>query len=305
MSPPLRIKIGSRASPLSLAQNEEVLSPLREIFPEVEFAIVPMSTRGDRNKEAPLLSLGRGMFVREIEGALADREIDLAIHSAKDVPSDLAEGMTLVPVGTRRDPRDVLVNRWDATLDDLPSGARLGTSSPRRTAQLRSARNDIDLKPMRGNVGTRLEKARGDDYDGAVLAAAGLIRLGREADIAQFLPPEVCTPDVGQGTLVAEVGSDNTAVLEVLNHAVDKATSIAFRAERAFLAAIGGGCKSPVAAYAQPNGGRLEVIAMAASPDGSQLYRVNQTHDLSDPEEAGKSAVEALLNAGAGELLER
>lgn len=304
MPPPSRIIVGSRASPLSLAQNEEVLSPLRKTFPDTEFIIKSISTRGDRDKAAPLLSLGRGMFTTDIREALLSGEIDLAIHSAKDVPGDTPVDTVLVPVGVRCDPRDVLVNRWNTTLRDLPVGATLGTSSPRRIAQLSVARNDLELAPIRGNVGTRLEKAGSADYDGVVLAAAGLIRLGLRSRISHYLSPDVCTPDVGQGTLAAEVRSDNQTVLDVLRHAQDAGTVAAFEAERAFLAEIGGGCRSPVAAYARPLGGHMVLRAMAATPDGSRLFRIKRTYDLRVPSDAGKHLVEALLASGADEVID-
>ncbi len=303
MPPPSRIIVGSRASPLSLAQNEEILAPLRKAFPETEFVVETISTKGDRDKAAPLLSLGRGMFTTDIRQALLSGEIDVAIHSAKDVPGETPVDTVLVPVGSRRDPRDVLATKTGSRLSELPPGARLGTSSPRRIAQLSAARPDLELAPIRGNVGTRLEKAMNGEYDGVVLAAAGLIRLGLRSRISHYLPPDVCAPDVGQGTLAAEVRSDSAGVLEVLRRVQHADTVAAFRAERAFLAEIGGGCRSPVAAYARPLGGRLVMRAMAASPDGSRLFRVKQTYDQTKPEDAGKRLAETLLESGAGDVL--
>ena len=303
MPPPSRIVVGSRASPLSLAQNEEVLSPLRKAFPDTEFIVQTISTKGDRNKAAPLLSLGRGMFTTDIRQALLSGEIDLAIHSAKDVPGDTPTETVLVPVGVRHDPRDVLVNLRGSRLSDLPSAAQLGTSSPRRIAQLSAERGDLELVPIRGNVGTRLEKAMTGEYDGVILAAAGLIRLGLRSRISHYLPPDTCTPDVGQGTLAAEVRSDDAGILEVMRRVQDPDTVAAFEAERAFLGEIGGGCSSPVAAYARPLGGQLVLRAMAASPDGSLLFRVKQTYHREKPGDAGKRIAEALLQSCAGEVL--
>ncbi len=303
MSPPSRIVVGSRASPLSLAQNEEVLAPLRKAFPDTGFHVETISTRGDRDKAAPLLSLGRGMFTTDIRQALLTGDIDMAIHSAKDVPGDMPIDTVLVPVGVRRDPRDVLVTKSGFRLDELPAGARLGTSSPRRIAQLSAARQDLELVPIRGNVGTRLEKAANGDYDGAVLAAAGLIRLGLRSRISHYLQPDTCIPDVGQGTLAAEVRSDSADVLDVLRRVQDDDTVDSFEAERAFLAEIGGGCRSPVAACARPLGGRLVVRAMAATPDGGRIFRVKRVFGQDKPEDAGKLTAEMLVNAGAGEVL--
>ena len=303
MPPPSRIVVGSRASPLSLAQNEEVLAPLRKAFADTEFVVQTISTRGDRDKAAPLLSLGRGMFTTDIRQALLTGEIDMAIHSAKDVPGETPVDTVLVPVGMRRDPRDVLVSKCGSRLSELPSGARLGTSSPRRIAQLSAARRDLELVPIRGNVGTRLEKAMNGDYDGVLLAAAGLIRLGLRSRISHYLPPDTCAPDVGQGTLAAEVRSDSADVLEVLRRAQHHDTVTSFEAERAFLTQIGGGCRSPVAAYARPLGGRLVMRAMAASPDGSRIFRVKRVFDEAKAEDAGKLTAETLVESGAREVL--
>ena len=306
MTIPARVVIGTRASPLSLIQTEEVVAPLRAAYPDTEFDVVPMSTLGDRDKQSSLLSMGRGMFVRDIEEALLSGDIDMAVHSAKDVPIEIPHGLTLVTAGVRRDPRDVLVNRWGVTFAELPAGARIGTSSPRRTAQLRPAAGPgVSLLPVRGNVGTRLEKSRGGDYDGVVLAAAGLVRLGKEFEISEYLTPEMCTPDVGQGTLAAEVRSDDAELLEVLHLAGDRETELSFRAERSFLTEMGGGCKSPIAAYARLDGDELHMMAMAASPDGTEVYRIEGTYPAKDPEEAGRRTVEALLDAGAGKVIER
>ena len=166
------VRVGSRTSPLALAQNEEVLSLLRPLYPDVEFKAVPITTTGDRKKDAPLLSMQRGMFVKEIELALLRREIDMAVHSAKDLTVDIPDGLAISAAAERQDPRDVQVNRWGLLIAELPEGARMGTSSPRRTAQLKAQRPDVEVVPIRGNVGTRLDKARGPDYDGVLLAAA-------------------------------------------------------------------------------------------------------------------------------------
>ena len=296
------LRIGARSSPLSLAQAEEVAAPLRKRFPDLRFEVVTLSTAGDRDRKSSLVSLGRGAFVKEIEVALLEGRIDMAVHSAKDVPSDLPEGLTLAGTVPRRDPRDVLVDRWSLPLDELPPGARLGTSSPRRTAQIKARRPDIEMTPIRGNVGTRLEKARGPDYDGVVLAAAGLARLGRLDEVAEYLPIDVCTPDVGQGTLAIEVREEDRELIEMMERIDDVPTSIALRAERSFLAALRGGCTVPVAAYGRIEDGRLRITSMAAAPDGSRVYRIDRDWPPERPEEAGTRMAEALLDAGAHEI---
>ena len=297
------LRIGARSSPLSLAQAEEVAAPLRKRFPDLRFEVVTLSTAGDRDRKSSLVSLGRGAFVKEIEVALLEGRIDMAVHSAKDVPSDLPEGLTLAGTVPRRDPRDVLVDRWSLPLDELPPGARLGTSSPRRTAQIKARRPDIEMTPIRGNVGTRLEKARGPDYDGVVLAAAGLARLDRLDEVAEYLPIDVCTPDVGQGALAVEVREEDRELMEMLERIDDVPTSTALRAERAFLATLRGGCTVPVAAYGRIEDGRLRITSMAAAPDGSRVYRIDRDWPPERPEEAGTRMAEALLDAGAREIV--
>ena len=296
------VAVGSRTSPLALAQTDEILLPLRSLHPDVDFAVVPISTGGDRNKDAPLLSMERGMFVKEIDLALLNGEIDIAVHSAKDVPSSLPDGLKIAAFGQRQDARDVLVNRWGRSLLDLPPGARIGTGSPRRTAQLKAVRPDIEVLSIRGNVGTRLQKALGDDYDGIVVAAAGVLRLGRQGEITEYLSPDVCTPDAGQGALVVETRASAHKIMEMLSAVGHRPTSVAVRAERSFVEAVAGGCTAPVGAYAQLNGDFLNVLAMAAVPDGSRIVRVQERYDARDPESAGRQIAEALMRAGAGEI---
>jgi len=305
MTDPTNVRVGSRGSPLSLAQTEEILAPLRAIYPNRHFVVVPVITGGDRRKDAPLLSLGRGTFAREIEMALLDGEIDFAIHSAKDLPSDLPDGLTLATFGERRDPRDVIVSASGNTLAEMPAGSRLGTSSPRRTAQISVLRPDIEMVPIRGNVGTRIYKTKGLDYDGVVLAAAGLLRLGMEEKITEYLSPAVCTPDVGQGALAVEARSDDLQTLEVLMAIDHGPTTTAVTAERAFLAEIGGGCQVPVAAYARFEDGRLHMSAMAGLSDGSHIYRVELDYAPDDPQSAGQQTARRLLDSGAAEIVAR
>ena len=303
MPSPRRLRVGSRRSPLSLAQTNEALARLRRAAPGIELEVVPLSTGGDRNKDAPLLSLGRGAFVKEIELALLRNDIDMAVHSAKDIPPDLPDGLTIAAATERADPRDVLVSKEGGSLEELPTAARIGTSSPRRTAQLLALRSDLDVVPIRGNVGTRVDKARGGRYDAVVLAAAGLLRLGMSGEITEFLSPEICTPEVGQGTLAIEARSDDAAVMDLLVMVDHEPTSTTLRAERAFLAALGGGCKVPVTAFAHIGNGGIRIDAMAAEPDGSRIFRASSVGDHRDPELAGRDVADELLAAGAHEIL--
>ncbi|MCH7745487.1 MAG: hydroxymethylbilane synthase [Chloroflexi bacterium] len=299
-----KVTVGARSSPLSLAQTEEVLRLLRARFPDTEFVVIPISTDGDRHKNAPLLSMERGMFVKEIELALLNGEIDFAVHSAKDMPSSLPDGLVLAAFTEREDPRDVLVSRSGLPFDDLPQGARLGTSSPRRAAQLLARRSDLKILPIRGNVDTRMEKAHSDEYDGVVLAASGIIRLGRQDEITEYLSPELCLPDTGQGALAVEARAESINTIEMLAKIDHWPTSAAVKAERAFMESVGGGCKVPVAAYAQIEGSDLVISAMAAVPDGSRVFRVQTTHTASDPISAGQRVAEELMNAGAREIID-
>lgn len=297
------VRVGSRSSPLALAQTEEVLSLLREGFADVKFKVVHLSTRGDRNADAILTSLGRGAFVKDIEKALLDGEIDFAVHSAKDVGPDIPEGLTILPVSERQDARDVLVSKSGLSLMSLSAGARLGTGSPRRKAQIKALRPDVEVLPIRGNVGTRLDKAHGPDYDGVVIAAAGLARLGRLSEGTEFLGVEQVTPDVGQGTLVAEFRRDDVEMDSRLSSIVVETTACAFRAERAFLDTIGGGCTAPVAAYGQIDGERMRMFAMAATPDGGRIVRSQVDGDVDEGEEIGWRAATTLMESGASEIV--
>ena len=297
-----RVTVGSRTSRLSVAQTEEILRPLRALNPDTEFVFVPITTEGDRRKAAPLLSMDRGMFAKEVELAVLNGEVDFAVHSAKDLTSSLPEGLALAAFGERKDPRDALVNRWGAPLTDLPPGARIGTSSPRRTAQLKALRADIEVLSIRGNVETRLEKARGKEYDGVVLAAAGLIRLGLQEEISEYLDPQVFTPEVGQGALAVQARAEDSPTLDMLSKIDHPPTSVAVRAERSFLQTLGGGCTVPVAAYARMEGAVLRILVMAAVPDGSRIFRTEVTWASDDPEPAGRHAVEVLQATGASQI---
>ena len=297
------VRVGSRSSPLALAQTEEVLSLVRARFADVTFEVVHLSTSGDRNADAVLTSLGRGAFVKDIEQDLLDGRIDFAVHSAKDIGPDIPEGLRILAVGPRQDARDVLVSKSGLSLMGLPAGTRLGTGSPRRKAQIRAMRPDIEVVPVRGNVGTRLEKARGPDYDGVVIAAAGLARLGRLPEATEFLSVDQVTPDVGQGTLVAEFRVEDAEMSAMLSSVVVEETAAAFRAERAFLDTLGGGCTSPVAAYGEIDGQRMRVFSMAATPDGGRIVRSQIDGDVNEAGEIGRRTANALLESGASEIV--
>ncbi len=286
-----------------MAQTDEALAQLRAASPDLELEVIPMNTDGDRNKTAPLLSMERGMFVKTLEVALLSNEVDLAVHSAKDLPSELPDGLTIGAITQREDPRDVIVNKWGLPLIELPEGARIGTSSPRRVAQLKAVRPDISFIPIRGNVGTRLEKARGSDYDGVVLAAAGIVRLGRRDEISEHLSPDVCVPDVGQGALALEIRTADEEARKLVATADHLHSSLAVRAERSFLKAMGGGCTVPVAAYAVIENDRIVISTVVATPDGAKIVKETDSFVVSDPEGAGEKIALTLLSKGAREIL--
>jgi len=296
--------VGTRGSDLALRQTEEVLEIVRASHPDRRFQVVILKTSADAAPEVPLAKLGRGMFVKEIERALLDGEIDMAVHSLKDMPTYLPEGLTIGAVCQRIDPRDVLVNRWDCTLDKLPKGARIGTSSPRRVAQLKFLRPDLEVLPIRGNVDTRLRKARGPDYDGAVLAAAGVIRIERQAEVAEHLSPEEFVPAPGQGALGVEVRQGDEEILAMLSNADHAASRQSTTAERGFLEVLGGGCQLPAGAYATVDGDVLVLRVFLASSDGSQVFRSRSSGGPADPLQVAQRCYQELVDAGAGSLLD-
>ena len=293
-------RIGTRGSPLALAQTGEVVSRLRDRFPDVAFEIAPMTTGGDRRKDAALVSLGRGAFARDIESAMLSDDIDLAVHSAKDLASELPDGLVIAGTVPRQDPRDVLIDRWAAPLSELPRGARIGTGSPRRTALLASLRPDIEVVPIRGNVGTRIDKVGGPECDGVVVAAAGLARLGRIDEAHELFPTGAFVPDAGQGTLAVEARSRDDSLLEMVRAIDHRPTSAALEAERAFVRRIGGSCNVPVAAYASfANDGDLSIHGMVAAPDGSSVFRREVSSRTASPAEIGETLASKLLDDAA------
>ena len=295
--------IGTRGSRLALAQTEEVVRQLRAKHPQQEFVVRTIRTGGDKSSEAPLASLGLGVFVKEIEEALLRGEVDMAVHSMKDLTPQLPTGLAIGAICQRLDPRDVLINRWGCDLGGLSSGARIGTSSPRRTAQLKAQRPDIEALPIRGNVETRINKALGEDYDGVLLAAAGVIRLGLEDKVSQYLPAEEFVPAPGQGALAVQVRQDDEDLASIVK-AIDHApTRRAVTAERAFLERLGTGCQEPSAAYARVSGETLVMIAFMASPDGRQVFTTKARGRASYPHEVAMEAHQRLIEKGAGVLM--
>jgi hydroxymethylbilane synthase len=300
---PRLVRIGTRGSALARWQADWIRSRLAVSNPGLRCAIVAFSTAGDRILDRPLPEIGgKGLFTEELERALLEGSIDLAVHSLKDLPVDSPPGLTLGAIAEREDPRDALVSAKYRTLGDLPEGARVGTSSLRRSAQLLAVRPDIGLLPLRGNVDTRVKKALDGEYDAIVLAAAGLTRLGRGAAIASYLAVEDMLPAPGQGALAVQCRKDDEATLSLLAGLEHPATRSEVGAERAFLKALGGGCSAPIAALGLARGGIIRLEGLVASRDGSALVRVRATGG--DPEELGRGLADEALARGAGELLE-
>jgi hydroxymethylbilane synthase len=293
--------VGTRGSALALAQTEIVCAGLRRIDPSIAIRVERITTAGDSRSNVPLALLGRGVFVTEIESALRAGRIDFAVHSAKDLPSTLASDLTLGAILPRADARDVVVSPH-GTLRKLPVGARVGTSSPRRTCQLRALRPDLELADVRGNVDTRLRKLAAGEFDALVLAGAGLIRLGRAAEASDWLDPNIMIPSVGQGALAVEVRADDERTLRLIQALDNSETRAAVTAERAFLAELGAGCRAAAGAYARVEGDRLRIVALIGSIDGRHV-RAARTGVIKQPEELGASIARELLRSGGAEFL--
>ena len=304
MSDSTTIRTGTRGSILAIRQTDEVLAQLGPKFPELDFQVTPVRTQGDINATASLTGMGLGVFVNEIERMLLDGELDMAVHSLKDMPTTLPDGLVIGAMTGRLDPRDVLVNRWHCNLTNLPEGARIGTSSPRRRALLNSLCPQATVVPIRGNVETRLSKAQGEDYDGAVLAAAGMVRLGLTEHIDEYLSPQRFVPPPGQGVLAVEVREDNQRMIDLLRSVDDTGTRLAATAERAFLEKLGGGCQLPVGAYARAEGDILFLTVFLSSPDGQKAFRAKIDGLNLDPLQLASDAYLAVMERGAGPLLE-
>ena len=298
------VRVGTRGSRLALIQTELTLAVLREAHPDVRFEVVTVTTQGDANQTAPLAGMGLGVFVKEIERRLETGEIDMAVHSLKDMPTVLPPGMALGAVLERADPRDALVSHLGTTLDNFPAGAKIGTSSPRRQAQIAERRPDLEIIPIRGNVDTRLRKAAGDECDGTVIAVAGLDRMGMSEVITEYLSPEEFVPPPGQGAMAVEIRADDERTAELVASADHPPTAAAVTAERSFLEALGGGCQVPVGAYAEFDGSdTLRLTVFMAAPDGSTTYRVTVTRASSDPVGLAAAGWEVMREQGAAGLL--
>ena len=300
------LRIGTRGSDLAMTQCKTVVDQLAAQHSGVDFKLIEISSRGDADRSSRLDQMGVGVFTKALEDALLDGRIDVAVHSLKDMPSQLGSEFEIAAVTEREDPREVLINRWHCGFADMPVGARIGTGSPRRKAQVLGQRPDIVISEIRGNVPTRIEKALGGEssgLDGSIMAAAGVNRLKRTEVIAEHLDPNIFVPAVGQGSLAMEIRSGDEDAHNIVVAAEDGSARIAATAERSFLRTTEGGCSAPVSAYARLEGGKLVITGYASSLDGSRILIESLIGSPSTPDDLGNELAELLLSQGAGELI--
>jgi hydroxymethylbilane synthase len=296
-----RLRIGSRGSQLALWQANHISALLRERGHQVELEII--KTTGDKIVDVALAKVGtKGMFTKEIEEALAEGRVDLAVHSLKDLPTELAPGFEIAAITKRENPRDVFCSRKYSSIEELPQRARVGTSSLRRQAQLKALRPDLEIHPLRGNVDTRLRKLEAGEYDAIILAAAGLNRLGKTELVKQVIPAEVMCPAAGQGALGIEIRAGDSATRQHLAFLDDAAARATTTCERALLNKLGGGCQVPIGASAEMRNGRLHLEGIVAHPDGSKVLR--EARDGNDPVALGELVGQTLLRRGGDAILE-
>ncbi|MBI2819198.1 MAG: hydroxymethylbilane synthase [Acidobacteria bacterium] len=300
--------LATRRSALALQQSNWVKLELEQKFPGLHVELLTIGTTGDRLRHQPLPQIGgKGLFTQELEEALLDGRADFAVHSLKDLPTELGAGLLIAAIPSREDPRDALISRNGNFFDDLPQGARIGTSSVRRSAQLRRLRPDLRIEPLRGNVETRLRKLREGPLDAIVLAAAGLHRMGWRDQITEYFPEQVLYPAIGQGALGIEARAEDAPTLEALAVLEDSWARITTTAERALLRHLGGGCQIPIAAYVHRETTGFSMAAVVVRPDGSEWIQAKEfinTIAIDAAEQLGRATAENLLRQGAKRLLE-
>jgi hydroxymethylbilane synthase len=293
------ITIGTRGSKLAVIQAQWVLTKLREAAPGLKASLVKITTRGDRESGTALDKFAeQGVFVKELEKALFDGDIDFAVHSLKDMPTEIPYGLLLAATTARLDPRDVLISRADK-LAGLAPGSKIGTGSLRRSVQLSALRPDLEICGIRGNIDTRLRKVSEGEVDGIIVAAAALIRLGWEDKIAEYLPTEYFTPSVGQGALGIEIRSEDKETASLASAINHEPTWQSVTAERTFLRALGGGCRAPIAALGIVSDGVLKLSGMVANVDGTRILRATEEGDAQAPEQVGKQLAQKMVDIGA------
>ncbi|MDO4641148.1 MAG: hydroxymethylbilane synthase [Neisseria sp.] len=304
MNIPQKLVIASRESRLAMWQAEHIQARLQALYPDCEVSILGMTTRGDQILDKSLSKIGgKGLFIKELEQALLDGRADLAVHSLKDVPMEMPEGFALAAIGERASPFDALVSVRYERLEDLPQGAVLGTSSLRREAQLRARFPHLNVRPLRGNLQTRLDKLERGEYDAIILAEAGLQRLGLADRIRTVLPPAESLPAVGQGALGIEIAANRLDLFEILNPLNHPLTNACVTAERALARALGGSCQVPLAAYCTETDGLLTLRGMVGHPDGSVMLQASAEAPLAYADALGRAVAKKLADDGAEELI--
>ncbi|WP_249870958.1 hydroxymethylbilane synthase [Oceanobacillus saliphilus] len=300
-----KIVVGTRQSNLALTQTKWVINQLKEAGVKNEFEIKKIVTKGDRILDVTLSKVGgKGLFVKEIEQAMYDKEIDFAVHSMKDMPSAMPEGLTISSIPVREDHRDAYIAKNNVKLKDLPEGSTVGTSSLRRAAQILAERPDVHIKWIRGNIETRIRKLQEEDYDAIILAVSGLKRVGlSEGLITEYLDPEICVPAVGQGALAIESREDDVEVHEMLQKINDDHTTKTVTAERTFLHLLEGGCQVPIGGYAYLDEDNVVLTALVGTPDGKTILK--EVVRGTDPTSVGKEAANALIRQGAKEIVDQ
>lgn len=299
-----RIRISTRKSPLAMWQAEHVRDALIAAHPDIDIEILGMSTQGDKILDTPLAKIGgKGLFVKELESAMLNGDADIAVHSMKDVPVELPEGLHLSVILEREDPRDAFVSNKYASITELPQGAKVGTASLRRQCQLSDNRPDLEILPLRGNVNTRLRKLDDGEYDAIILASAGLIRLGFNERIRSFIEPEESLPAIGQGAIGIECRIDDEATNQLLAPLHHDETASRVAAERAMNHRLEGGCQVPIGGYSTINGDELFMRGLVGTVDGSEIIRAEITGPIDEADAIGLAVAEQLLDHGAGDIL--
>ncbi len=299
-----QVIVGSRGSKLALIQTNWVISELKRLNPEYEFQIEKITTKGDKITDAPLSRLGGvGLFTKELEVALINKKIDIAVHSAKDVPTEIPEGLIIGATPKREDPHDVLISINNAPLEKLPDNARIGTSSLRRKAQLLAFRPDLKILDLRGNLDTRLKKLEAEDMDAIILAHAGLIRMKYTGTISQIIPFDIMLPAVGQGSLCIEIRKNDARIEKIISGINDTQTKIAVEAERALLAKLQGGCQVPIGAYARIQDNNVFIEANICSVDGDHIIRDEHSGPIEQAAEIGNELAQRMLENGGTRIL--
>jgi hydroxymethylbilane synthase len=299
------ILVGSRGSTLALAQAKLVVESLKKHAPTRQYRIVPIKTSGDTmHEKAEASADNKSLFTKEIEDSLLNGEVDVAVHSMKDLTADLPKGLAITAVPQRADHRDALISRSKQKFEKLPGGARMGTSSPRRKTQLLAARSDLQIVEMHGNVDTRLRKLRSGQCDAIILAAAGLDRLGLERQVTELLSTEIMLPAVGQGALAVQSRESDDEIRDLLIHVEHTPTRRAIEAERAFARRLGANCRTPIAAYAKTIGAKLSIDGLVGSLDGRKLMRSRLVSDNTDASKVGEELADSLIKQGAQLVLE-